>query len=88
MPYRSLRWESKSILSGWWFVGLVFGVTSALTYKQFMGIWRTTGLALLAAVLVTAPFAGVCATRAVTRLLRKRKPKRRGAVYADYAYIL
>ncbi len=89
MPYRLLFCATKGVLVGWWFLGLAFGSTFALNYPAFMELWRNILLLVAVPLCLATPFAGVYALRAVQGYsLRKRKPKLRGAEYADYAYIL
>lgn len=90
MQYRLLWGYANGGGSLWWFVGIAVGTTSALSYTTFIELWRHILLVLAAICCLTAPFVGVQITRAVMkhREKAKRKAKRRGPEYADYAYIL
>lgn len=89
MPYRLLFCATKGVLVGWWFLGLAIGCTFALSTPAFLELWRTVLLVLAVPVCLAAPLAGVYALRAAQSFFaKKRKPKLRGAAYADYAYIL
>lgn len=90
MQYRLLWGYANGGGSLWWFVGIAIGTTSALSYSAFVELWQHILLALGVLFCLSAPFLGVLATRAIQkhRERTKRKAKRRGPEYADYAYIL
>lgn len=90
MQYRLLWGYANGGGSLWWFVGIAVGTTSALGYPAFVELWRQILLALGAVLCLSAPVLGVLATRALQKqhARAKRKTKRRGPEYADYAYIM
>jgi len=90
MQYRILWGYANGGGSLWWFVGVAIGTTFALGYPAFVELWRQIFLVLGVVLCLAAPVLGVLATRALQkyRARAKRKTKRRGPEYADYAYIL
>ncbi|MBC8139443.1 MAG: hypothetical protein H8F28_26495 [Fibrella sp.] len=90
MQYRLLWGYANGGGSLWWFVGIAVGTTSALGYPAFVELWRNILLVCAVLCCLAAPVVGVLVTRVIQNHLKraKRKSKRRGPEYADYAYIL